>query len=67
MGSLCSLQKSEFLKLITLFFHYFGAKIEIRDTKWVDKKPIYNFSTFGSKINEFEQKKSEKNKKIPKT
>jgi hypothetical protein len=25
------------------------------------------FSTFGSKINEFEQKKLEKNEKIPKT
>ena len=28
---------------------------------------IYFFSTFGSKINEFEWKKTEKNKKIPKT
>ena len=27
---------------------------------------LYNFA-FGSKINEFERKKSEKNKKIPKT
>jgi hypothetical protein len=33
----------------------------------VGKTPIYNFSTFGSKINEFERKKSEKNKKIPET
>jgi hypothetical protein len=33
----------------------------------VEKTPIYIFSTFGSKINEFEQKKSEKNKRIPKT
>jgi hypothetical protein len=33
----------------------------------VDKTPIYIFSTFGSKINEFERKKLEKNKKIPKT
>ena len=45
----------------------FGAKIEISDTKWVEKTPIYNFSTFGSKMNEFERKKSEKNKEIPKT
>ena len=44
-----------------------GAKIEIGGTKWVGKTPIYNFSTFGSKINEFEWKKSEKNEKIPKT
>ena len=31
------------------------------------KTPIYIFSRFGSKINEFELKKSEKNEKIPKT
>ena len=43
----------------------FDAKIEISPTKWVEKTPIYLFSTFGSKINEFEPKKSEKNKKIP--
>jgi hypothetical protein len=29
----------------------------------VEKTPIYIFSTFGSKINEFKPKKSEKNKK----
>jgi hypothetical protein len=29
----------------------------------VEKKPIYIFSTFGSKINEFERKKSEKKRK----
>ena len=45
----------------------FGAKIEISDTKWVEKIPIYIFSTFGSKINEFEREKSEKNEKIPKS
>ena len=28
---------------------------------------LYIFSTFGSKINKFERKKSEKNEKIPKT
>jgi hypothetical protein len=33
----------------------------------VEKTPIYFFSTFGSKINQFERKKSDKNKKIPKT
>jgi hypothetical protein len=33
----------------------------------VEKTPIYISSTFGSKINEFEQKKSEKNEKNPKT
>ena len=62
------LQKSEFLKLIISLFHYFFFdKIEISGTKWVEKTPIYIFSTFGSKINGFEQKKSEKNEKIPKT
>jgi hypothetical protein len=30
------------------------------------KTPIYIFSTLGSKINEFEQKKLEKNKKFQK-
>ena len=52
-----------------LFHSYIisGAKIEISGTKWVEKTPIYIFSTFGSKINEFERKKLEKNKKIPKT
>ena len=45
----------------------FGAKIEIGDTKWVEKTPIYNFSTVGSKMNEFEREKLEKNEKIPKT
>ena len=34
-----------------------GAKIEISGTKWVEKTPIYIFSTFGSKMNEFERKK----------
>jgi hypothetical protein len=33
----------------------------------VEKTPIYIFSTFGSKINEFEQKKLEKKEKISKT
>ena len=38
----------------------------VAQNEW-KKTPIYNFSTFGSKINEFERKKSEKNEKIPKT
>jgi hypothetical protein len=33
----------------------------------VEKTTIYIFSTFGSKINGFKWKKSEKNEKIPKT
>jgi hypothetical protein len=33
----------------------------------VENTPIYIFSTFGSKINELEQKKLEKIEKIPKT
>ena len=43
------------------------AKIEISGTNWMEKTPISFFSTFGSKINKFEQKKLEKNEKIPKT
>jgi hypothetical protein len=34
----------------------------VAQNKW-KKTPIYIFSTFGSKINEFEQKKLEKNPK----
>ena len=63
MGSLSSLQKLEFVKLIISFFHYFDTKIEISGTKWVEKTPIYIFSIFGSKINVFERKKSEKKRK----
>ena len=33
----------------------------------MEKTPISFFSTFGSKINEFERKKSEKNEKNSKT
>jgi hypothetical protein len=33
----------------------------------VENTPIYIYFTFDSKINEFERKKLEKNKKIPKT
>ena len=43
------------------------SRIEISGKKRVEKTPIYVFSTFGLKINEFEQKKLEKNKKFPKT
>ena len=56
------MQKLEFLKLVISLFHYFDAKIEISGTKWVEKTPIYIFSTFGLKINEFEQKKFQKPK-----
>ena len=42
----------------------FGAKIEIGGTRRVEKAPRYIFSTFGSKINKFEQKKLEKMKKF---
>ena len=38
----------------------------VAQNEW-KKTPIYIFSTFGSKINKFERKKLEKNKKIPKT
>ena len=64
---LSSLQKSEFLKLIISFFHHFGCQNEIRGTICVEKTFLYILSTFGSKINEFERKKSGKNEKIPKT
>ena len=60
---LSSLQKSEFLKLIILFFHYFWQQNWNQWHKLSGKTPICFFSTFGSKINEFEWKKSEKNKK----
>ena len=43
----------------------YGAEIEISGTKWVEKTPIYVFSTFSSKINEFEQKKLEKKNILP--
>ena len=33
----------------------------------MEKTLISFFSTYGSKINEFERKKSEKNEKVPKT
>ena len=66
MGSLSSLQKSEFVKWLFHSSIIFDAKIEISDPKWVETMLIFIFSTFGSKINEFERKKSEKNEKNPK-
>ena len=64
---LSSLQKSEFVSWLFHSSIIFDAKIEISGTKWVEKTPIYIFSTFGSKINECEWKKLEKNEKNPKT
>jgi hypothetical protein len=66
MGSLSSLQKSEFLKLIISFFHYFSGKIEISGKKWVEKTPIYIFFTFRKKMS-LSGKNLKKNEKIPKT
>ena len=65
--SIPNIKKSEFLKLIIYSSIIFGAKIEISCKKWVEKTPKYVFSTFGSKINEFERKNLEKNEKISKT
>ena len=67
MGSISSLGKSEFLKLISSFFHYFWCQNWDQWHKMSGKNTHIFFSTFGSKINEFERKKSEKIKKIPKT
>jgi hypothetical protein len=39
----------------------------VAQNEWKKHLPIYIFSTFGSKINEFERKKSEKIEKNPKT
>ena len=39
----------------------------VAQNEWKKHPYIYVFSIFGSKINEFERKKSEKNEKIPKT
>jgi hypothetical protein len=38
----------------------------VAQNEWKNHPYIF-FSTFGSKINKFEQKKLEKNEKIPKT
>ena len=63
---LSSLQKAEFLKLIVLFLHYFWHQIRDQWLKLSGKNTQIFFSTFGSKINKFGRKKSEKNEKIPK-
>ena len=42
----------------------YGAKIEISGTKWVRKTPIYIFSTFSSKINQFKWKNWKKIQKL---
>ena len=62
-GSLSSLQKSESLMLTFSFFHYFWCQ---NWDQWHKKTHIYVyiFSTFGSKINEFEQKNWKKTKKF---
>ena len=69
MGSLSSLQESEFYDyfILTLFFL---PKLKSVAQNEYKKHPYIYFSTFGSKMNEFEQKKwkkMEKNEKIPKT
>ena len=55
-----NLQKSEFIRLPNHF------NLETQN-EWKKHPFMYIFSTFGSKINEFEWKKSEKNDKISKT
>jgi len=53
-GILSSLQKSQFLNLNISFLHYFWCQNWNQwYTKWVEKKPIYIFFTFCSKINKF--------------
>ena len=44
-------------------YNIFGTKFEFSGTNWVEKTPISIFSTFGSKINEFEKKKIRKKQK----
>ena len=66
--SIPNIKKSEFLKLIISFFHYFWCQILRSVAQNVCKKhPYILFQLFCSKINEFERKQSEKNEKIPKT
>ena len=61
--SLSSLQKSEFLKLIISLSHYFFCQNWDQWHKMSEKNNhVYIFSTFGSKINEFEQKNYQKPK-----
>ena len=63
MGSLSSLQKSEFLKLINSFLHFFGANIKNSGTTTMEKTPIYIFSTFGSKKKQVWEEKIRKKRK----
>ena len=60
-GSLRILKKSEFLKLLISFFHYFWCQ---NQDQW---HKICVYFTFNSKINKFERKKLEKNEKFQKT
>jgi hypothetical protein len=68
-GSLSSidLQKSEFLKLITSFFHFFGAKIEISGTKRVEKTPTYLYIFFKNISLSGKNRKKNKKNPIPKS
>ena len=58
---LIGLQISEFLKFIILFSHYFWRQRSVTQNEL--KNTYINFATFHSKINKFEQKKSEINEK----
>ena len=62
-----SLQKSEFLKLIVLFFHYCWRQNWNEWPKLIGKNTYVIFSTFSSKINMFGQKKLEINKEFQKS
>jgi hypothetical protein len=62
-GSLSSLQKSEFLKLIISLLHYFWCQNQNEWQKMSGKNTHIWFFIFGSKMNEFERKKSEKKQK----
>ena len=60
--------KNHFFKVDYFIFTLFLVpKLRsVAQNEW-KKHPYIFFFTFGSKINEFERKKSEKNEKIPKT
>ena len=53
-------------EMVSKYLINLRAGISVTQNGW-KKHPYIFFSTFGSKINEFELKKSEKNEKIPKT
>ena len=65
MGSLSSLQKSDFLKLI-FFILPLVLVPKLRSVAQNERKktPIYFFPTFGSKINKFDWKKTKKQKTL---